>query len=211
MIKVGIAGANGKMGRAIIDVINNEPDFCYKKGLIRKQDSKNLKETSNLVYFFTNIDIAIIFATSGIEEILNMANKKNTPTILCSTGFAIDQSDYNMPFIYSPNTSDGMNMIFDFLKSNKTMLCKNYKIKITEYHHKNKKDSPSGTTKKIMQILNETNIDTKIVRKNDLNAKIKIIFQNDDEEFNLVYKAENRNVFAKGALKIAKKLLSDHS
>ena len=211
MIKVGIAGANGKMGRAIIDVIKHEPDFCYQKGLIRQQNSNSLKETNNLTDFFIDIDIAIIFATSGIKEILNMANKKKTPIVMCSTGFLIDESEYNMPFIYSPNTSDGMNMIFDFLKSNKTMLCKNYKIKITEYHHKDKKDSPSGTTKKIMQILNETNIDTKIVRKDDLNAKIQITFQSDDEEFNLVHKAENRNVFAKGTLKIAKKLLSDHS
>ena len=40
------------------------------------------------------------------------------------------------------------------------------------------------------------NIDTKIVRKDDLNAKIQIVFKNDDEEFKLVHKAENRNVFA---------------
>ena len=90
---------------------------------------------------------------------------------------------------------------------------KNYEVSITETHHKNKIDSPSGTAIKMAEIICESkNIKLGNIKSSDCPIKIEshrvdsevgtheVIFKNELNELKLTHKAYNRSIFSKGAL-----------
>ena len=82
-----------------------------------------------------------------------------------------------------------------------------YSIEITEAHHKAKKDAPSGTAKKIAQVLADATgkeITTHAIRLGDIVGDHTIIFCGNSERIEITHRAHSRDLFALGALKAAK-------
>lgn len=219
MIKLGIAGACGKMGRRIIELAAQDKNFevtlaLEKKGtpLIGKELGK-IKVSSNNDGLFL-VDVLVDFTIPEATEInLDFVAKYRKALVLGTTGLndsqlkKVEEISGVVPVVFSPNMSIGVNVLFAVLPEIAKRLGPDYSIEIVEAHHKAKKDAPSGTAKKIAQILGEATkkeIPTHAVRLGDIIGDHTVIFCGNSERIEIKHQAHSRDLFALGALKAAK-------
>jgi len=219
MIKLGIAGVCGKMGRRIFELACNDKDFeitlaLEKKGtpLIGKELGK-LKISSTADGLFL-IDVFVDFTTpEATQGNLDYVARYKKALVLGTTGLndtqlkKIEEVSHAVPVVFSPNMSVGVNVLFAILPEIAKRLGPDYSIEIVEAHHKTKKDAPSGTAKKFGQVLADTTgkeIPIHAVRLGDIVGDHTIIFCGNSERIEIKHQAHSRDLFALGALKAAK-------
>lgn len=223
MIKLGIAGACGKMGRRIFELASLDKDFEVALALERKgtpligKEMGKLKVSSNSDGMFL-IDVLIDFTVPEASEInLDYAAKYRKAIVLGTTGFndqqlkKIEEVSAVVPVVFSPNMSVGVNVLFKLLPEVASRLGNDYGIEIVEAHHKSKKDSPSGTAKKMGQVLAEAakkEIPIHALRLGDIIGDHTVIFCGNSERIEIKHQAHSRDPFAFGALKAAKWIAS---
>jgi len=219
MVKIGIAGACGKMGRRIFELAGFDKDLevgllLEKKGtpLIGKEMGK-LKVSSNPDGLFL-VDVLIDFTLpEGTDEHLDYVARYKKALVLGTTGLTDAQKNKAeevskvVPIVFSPNMSIGMNVLFNLLPDIAKSLGPDYSVEIVEAHHKAKKDAPSGTAKKLAEVVNQVtkkDIPMHSVRLGDIVGDHTIIFCGNSERIEIKHQAHSRDLFAVGALKAAK-------
>lgn len=219
MIKLGIAGACGRMGRRIYELAANDRDFevalaLEKKGtaLIGRELGK-LKVSSTADGIFL-IDVLIDFTLpEASESNLDYVAKYRKALVLGTTGFSgaglkkIEEISRVVPIVFSPNMAVGVNVLFSMLPEIARRLGPDYKTEIIEAHHSAKKDAPSGTAKKMGQVLADATkreIPIHAIRLGDIVGDHTVIFCGNSERIEIKHQAHTRDLFALGALKAAK-------
>ncbi len=219
MIKLGIAGVCGKMGRRIFELACHDKDFeitlaLEKKGtpLIGKELGK-LKISSSQDGLFL-VDVFVDFTTpEATEANLDYVARYKKALVLGTTGLndaqlkKIKEVSGVVPVVFSPNMSVGVNVLFVTLPEIAKRLGPDYSIEIVEAHHKTKKDAPSGTAKKFGQVLADATgkeIPIHAIRLGDIVGDHTIIFCGNSERIEIKHQAHSRDLFALGALKAAK-------
>ncbi|WP_276882896.1 4-hydroxy-tetrahydrodipicolinate reductase [Campylobacter cuniculorum] len=227
MLQIGIYGAKGRMGKQI--------QFCLEEE--NAKASALFDQNDNISEFFQNCEVVIDFSSPiGTKELLNFARTNPKPLVIGTTGldektFQLLQSAAEvMPVFYATNMSLGV-AVLNYLANKASTLLENFDIEILEMHHRHKKDSPSGTAMSLAQnvakarfldlekvrisgrdgIIGERNKDTIAVmslRGGDIVGRHTIGFYEDGEYLELTHNATSRATFAKGAIKIAKWLVS---
>ena len=112
-----------------------------------------------------------------------------------------------VPVVFSPNMSIGMNVLFSILPEVAKKLGSDYNVEIVEAHHKAKKDAPSGTAKKIAELIAQAtkkDVPMHSIRLGDIFGDHSIIFCGNSERIEIKHQAHSRDLFAVGALKAAK-------
>lgn len=219
MIKLGIAGACGKMGRRIFELACSDKGFeislaLEKKGtpLIGRELGK-LKVSSNSDGLFL-VDVLIDFTTpEATQDNLGYVARYKKALVLGTTGLSdeqikkVEEVAQVVPVVFSPNMSIGVNTLFSVLPEIARRLGPEYNIEIVEAHHKAKKDAPSGTAKKLGQILaqeTKKEIPMHAIRLGDIVGDHTVIFCGNSERIEIKHQAHSRDLFALGALKAAK-------
>lgn len=219
MIKLGVAGVCGKMGRRIFELASRNKDFeltlaMEKKGtpMIGHEIGK-LKISSSLDGLFL-VDVFVDFtAPEAAEASLDHAAKYRKALVLGTTGLndaqmaKVEEVSKVIPLVFSPNMSIGVNVLFEILPELAGRLGPDYNIEIVEAHHSAKKDAPSGTAKKMSQVLAEATrkqIPVHSVRLGDIVGDHTVIFCGNSERIEVKHQAHSRDLFALGALKAAK-------
>lgn len=167
MIKLGIAGVCGRMGRRIFELAANDKDFEVNFALERKgipqigRELGKIKISSSPDGLFL-IDVFVDFTSpEATQENLDYIARYKKPLVLGTTGLndgqlkKVEEASKVVPIVFSPNMSVGVNVLFAILPEIAKRLGPDYSIEIVEAHHKAKKDAPSGTAKKFAQILTE--------------------------------------------------------
>jgi len=219
MIKLGIAGACGKMGSRIFSLASHDRDFEVNLALEKKgtpmigRELGKLRVSSSPDGIFL-IDVLVEFTCpEAAQENLDYVAKYKKALVLGTTGVSdaqikkVEEIAKVVPVVFSPNMSVGVNVLFGILPEITRRLGPDYSIEIVEAHHKAKKDAPSGTAKKFGQILSETtkkNIPIHAVRLGDIIGDHTIIFCGNSERIEIKHQAHSRDLFALGALKAAK-------
>lgn len=219
MIKLGIAGVCGRMGRRIFELASHDKDFELTLALEKKgtpaigKDMGKLKISSSPDGLFL-IDVFVDFTAPEATEVnLDYVARYKKPLVLGTTGLdgvqlkKIEEVSKVVPIVFSPNMSIGVNVLFSILPELAKRLGSDYGIEIVEAHHRAKKDAPSGTAKKFGQILaNAVNkeIPTHSIRLGDIVGDHTIIFCGNSERIEIKHQAHSRDLFALGALKAAK-------
>jgi len=219
MIKLGIAGVCGKMGRRIIELAYKDRDFEVMLALERKgipqigKELGKLKISSSPDGMFL-IDVFVDFTIPEATEVnLDYVAKYKKAMVIGTTGLndaqlkKIEEVSKVVPVVFSPNMSVGVNVLFTMLPEIAQRLGANYSVEILEAHHKEKKDAPSGTARKFGQILtNATKKEIPIhsLRLGDITGDHTIIFCGNSERIEIKHQAHSRDLFALGALKAAK-------
>jgi len=219
MIKLGIAGVNGRMGRRIFELARKDKDFEIKLALEKKgipfigKEIDKIKISSNPDGIFL-VDVFIDFTTpqATLTNLDYLARYKKG-AVIGTTGLNTQQlsklQDISkiVPVVFSPNMSVGVNVLFDMLPEITKRLGPEYSIEITEAHHQAKKDAPSGTAKRIGQIIADVTgkqITIHALRLGDIVGEHTIIFCGNSERIEITHRAHSRDLFALGALKAAK-------
>ncbi|MDD4980876.1 MAG: 4-hydroxy-tetrahydrodipicolinate reductase [Candidatus Omnitrophica bacterium] len=219
MIKLGIAGVCGKMGRRIFKLASADKDFEVTFALEKKGTPAIGKELGKLKISSTQdglflVDVFIDFTTPEATEMnLDYVARHKKALVLGTTGLSeaqinkVEEASKVVPVVFSPNMSVGVNVLFSILAEIAKKLGPEYSIEIVEAHHKAKKDAPSGTAKKFAQILADTTrkeIPTHAIRLGDIVGDHTIIFCGNSERIEIKHQAHSRDLFALGALKAAK-------
>ena len=143
MLKIGIYGSNGRMGKMIQE--------CLKEYEHAKVAALFDKNSSNLEDFFKSSDVIIDFSMpEGTKALLEFAKKNPKPLCIGTTGLSKDELNLmkeiskNMPILYATNMSLGVAVLnkLAFLASK---ALSEFDAEILEMHHRYKKDAPSGT------------------------------------------------------------------
>ncbi|GAH94689.1 unnamed protein product [marine sediment metagenome] len=109
--------------------------------------------------------------------------------------------------VISPNMSVGVNVFFKSAKEAARMLGSDYAVEIVEAHHVHKRDAPSGTARRIAQIIarefnwSEDKIKIKSIREGDIVGEHTVIFSTPEERVEITHRAQSRGTFAAGAMK----------
>jgi len=219
MIKLGVAGACGKMGRRIFELASADKEFELMLALEKKatpmigKDMGRLKVSSSPDGIFL-IDVFVDFTIPEASEMhLDYVAKYRKALVLGTTGFSdaqfkkVEEVAQVVPVVFSPNMSIGVNALFSVLPEIAKRLGPDYNIEIVEAHHRAKKDAPSGTAKKMGQILADATkkeIPTHAIRLGDIVGDHTVIFCGNSERIEIKHQAHTRDLFALGALKAAK-------
>lgn len=143
MLKIGIYGSSGRMGKMIQE--------CLKEYENVKVAALFDKNSSNLEDFFKSSDVVIDFSMpEGTKALLEFAKKNPKPLCIGTTGLSKDELNLmkeiskNMPILYATNMSLGVAVLnkLAFLASK---ALSEFDAEILEMHHRHKKDAPSGT------------------------------------------------------------------
>ena len=177
-----------------------------------------LKTNSNLPFEKCNlkdVDVAIDFSTPETAfNNISHAIKNNIPIISGTTGWLEKLEEikklctkYNGAFLYASNFSIGVNMFFKInTELAKLMQNKNYKTSISETHHLEKLDKPSGTAKTLSEDIHKELKITPNIISHRIEKKIgthEIMYESAIDNIKIVHEAKSRDGFALGALKAA--------
>jgi 4-hydroxy-tetrahydrodipicolinate reductase len=203
MKTIFVNGLSGKMGIAIKDIILDDPDFEIVKTL-------------------SDSDIVIDFSRpQSTISLLEKAKEHKKPLIIGTTGFSenelilIEEASKEIPIMLSFNMSKGIyyfkKNIKHFLKDNSDSI----KCLISETHHTQKVDAPSGTAIELKNFI-VSNDDKKLVNSIEIESKRildvfgihEVTFYNDNVYMSFKHEALSRKIFADGALSIAKSINS---
>jgi 4-hydroxy-tetrahydrodipicolinate reductase len=239
MLKLCIAGL-GRMGQAIVNeaiakgyqisgVIETPTCPAIGKSLkelgVCKSETK-LLGAEKIREAVADADVFISFAVPtadlvNIPIVVGMGKR----IILGTTGFTPDQNRQivaamsgKVPAVFSPNYSVGVNILFKLAEQLK-VFPSGYDISLSEIHHTGKKDAPSGTAKKLEQIISQARgysktvygreglsprqpaeLESVAIRAGGVPGIHDVIVAGPNEMLRIEHTAFSRNVFAQGAV-----------
>jgi 4-hydroxy-tetrahydrodipicolinate reductase len=223
-VRVLLLGAKGRMGQAIAAAAG-KADVEITAGLDLGDDiGKSIGDCDAV------IDFSQPNASGELARACRAANK---PAVIGTTGHskderaAIEELALSVPVVLSPNFSVGVNALFWLTRKAAQMLGDDFDLEITEMHHRLKKDAPSGTAKKLGEILCEVRgldyaknvrhgreglvgerpareIGVHSIRGGDVVGDHTVTLAGAGERLELSHKAASRDTFALGALRAAR-------
>ena len=174
MLKLCVAGATGKMGSAVIreaaskgfqivGAVEAPENPCIGKSLrelgICNSDTR-IASSDKISEAAQDADVYVTF-TTPTAEVLNIpaVATMGKRIVLGTTGFTEEQNRQvreavqgKVPAVFSPNFALGVNILFKLAQVLKGFPPE-YNFSISEIHHTGKKDAPSGTAKKLGEII----------------------------------------------------------
>ncbi len=174
MIRIAIAGAAGRMGKALIESTHKNPEATLGAAIVRPGSSLigvdagelgnvgklGVAITSSLIDVVEKFDVLIDFSSPAATlENAKICAAHAKPIVIGTTGFnAMEKADLlshkvQIPLLLSANFSTGVNLCFKLLDLAARVLGDDYDVEVYEAHHRHKVDSPSGTAVRMGEVL----------------------------------------------------------
>ena len=224
MIRIGIVGAAGRMGRAIAAELEATDGATPAGGADQGDDVGALARASDVLVDFS--------AAAALEANLAAAVEAGVPIVVGTTGLAadhqraLDAAAERIAVLQSANMSLGVNLLAHLVREAAARLGPEWDIEIAEMHHRAKVDAPSGTAlllgraaadgrgvaldevsergrDGITGARTEGHIGFASLRGGSVAGDHLVILAGDGERIELGHRAESRAVFARGAVKAA--------
>ena len=229
-LRLLITGCKGRMGKTVIECAAQDSEV-EPAGQIDLGDS--------LEDAIVNCDSIIDFTLpSFTEELVAAAVDHRKPLVMGTTGHddaqlaMIGDASQKIPIIHAPNFSVGVNTLFWLTRKAASILGPGFDLEVVEMHHRQKKDAPSGTARRLAEILaeerglsydadcrhgrvgeagarSEGEIGVHALRGGDVVGDHTVICATDGERVELTHKASSRQTFANGAVRAAKWIRSE--
>jgi 4-hydroxy-tetrahydrodipicolinate reductase len=171
-LKIVIAGSSGRMGKVLLEAIEQSPD-CVLHGALERSGSAfvgraasvlggadNVLVTDDMQAALTGADALIDFTRpEGTLVHLALCRKLGVNMIIGTTGFgavqkqAISAAGQDIGVVFAPNMSVGVNLSFKLLEIAARVLNEGYDIEVVEAHHRHKVDAPSGTALRMGEVV----------------------------------------------------------
>jgi 4-hydroxy-tetrahydrodipicolinate reductase len=223
MTAIGIIGSKGRMGQALVAAIA-EAGHEHAGGADQGDDVAALVAASDVLVDFSS--------PKALQATLDACVAAGKPIVIGTTGLeaahhaAIDAAATKIAVLQTGNTSLGVNMLAALVEQAASKLGDDWDIEIVEMHHRHKVDAPSGTAKLLGEAAargrgidlaahSESGRDGitgarakgaigfAALRGGSVAGDHMVIFASDEERIELTHRAENRMIFARGAVKAA--------
>ena len=170
-------------------------------------DARQAIAQSDVLIEFTVPDVTLAHA--------QLAQELRKPMVIGTTGLSETQHQTlrliaeKIALVVSPNMSVGVNVLFELAQLAAQRLGRGFEVEVVEAHHKQKKDAPSGTAKRLAELLaaarkqSQDAISVHAIRAGDIVGDHTVILAGPSERLELTHRAQSRQVFAQGALKAA--------
>jgi len=172
-MKIAIVGASGRMGRMIIESTLQDGETKLVSAIDQVGTPAIGKDAGELVGMpcgvavTTEVEAGIARADclidftrpEGTLEHLAFCVRHKVAIVIGTTGFdedgkqAIADAAREIPIVFAPNMSVGVNVVFKLLDTASRILSEGYDIEIVEAHHKHKIDAPSGTALRMGEVV----------------------------------------------------------
>lgn len=174
MMRVAITGASGRMGRNLIDAVNQTEGLTVAAAIERPESSligSDAGELAGVGYLGVSIvdsvesvvnefDVLIDF-TAPVATIhnLDVCIEHDKKIVIGTTGFdqagldLIDRAAESIAVLFAANYSVGVNLCLKLLKQAAEVLNDDYDIEVIEGHHRHKVDAPSGTALRMGEVV----------------------------------------------------------
>ncbi len=247
MIRIAIMGASGRMGKTLVQAVSESDQVKLAAGIVEPSSSlvgvdlgelagigKNaLLVADSLESVVNDFDLLIDF-TAPAATLANAAfcAANGKAMVVGTTGLsdsdkaALAAAAEQVPVVFAPNMSVGVNVCFRLLELAAAALGDDYDVEIVEAHHRHKVDAPSGTAlgmgevvaKALGRNLKEVavygreghtgarkpeTIGFATLRVGDVVGDHTVVFGNEGERVEITHKASSRMTFAKGAVRAA--------
>jgi 4-hydroxy-tetrahydrodipicolinate reductase len=235
IIKITITGALGRMGKALVQRLSKKKRLkLFSLTDVKSNKIVNgIKIQKNNLDAFKKTDVIIDFSSPRASiEILKYAKKFKKKVVIGTTGFTQKQNNLiknyskKIAIFKSGNMSLGINLLEYIVNILSKKISGDYHIGISDDHHKNKVDYPSGTALMLANAvskgknknlesmkgkfflnkkgsLQKNKVNFFIKRKGNTVGKHSVIFNNKIENIELKHTAFSRELFADGALNAA--------
>lgn len=224
-LRIVMNGSKGRMGQTIIAAVKHDPELLLTGEVDFGDDLQSAIGDCDVVIDFTHHSV-----TAGVANVC-AANRKIL--VIGTTGHTEDETVQirtmaeKVPIVFAPNFSVGVNTLFWLTRKAAEALGPGFDLEVVEMHHRLKKDAPSGTARRLAEILAEarqlrysrdvrhgregivgertdSEIGMHAVRGGDVVGDHTVIFAGQGERVELTHKASSRETFAHGALRAAK-------
>ncbi|WP_338466983.1 4-hydroxy-tetrahydrodipicolinate reductase [Novosphingobium sp. ZN18A2] len=227
MARIGIIGKLGRMGQTLESAIL-AAGHEVSGGIDKGDDPAPLAKDSDVLVDFS--------APAALEATLDAAVAAGTPIVIGTTGleerhhFLIDDAAQSIPVLQTGNTSLGVTLLAHLVREAAGRLGEDWDIEIVETHHRMKVDAPSGTAILLGEAaargrgvdLAEASVRGRdgitgarasgtigfaSLRGGTVAGDHTVHFLADNERLSLSHMAENRGIFARGAVRAAEWLM----
>ncbi|TPG42825.1 4-hydroxy-tetrahydrodipicolinate reductase [Sphingomonas koreensis] len=220
---IGILGSAGRMGRTIAGLL---PTFGahFAGGADTGDDPARAAQGA---------DVLVDFSTpAALQANLAAARAAGTPIVVGTTGLTgahhdlIEAAAADIAVLQTGNTSLGVTLLACLVREAAARLGSEWDVEIVEMHHREKVDAPSGTALLLGEAVasgrGDTLAEDQVVARAGLTGRRvegtigfaslrggtvagdhQVIFAGDGERIELGHRAENREIFARGAIKAA--------
>jgi 4-hydroxy-tetrahydrodipicolinate reductase len=208
-VRALLIGAAGRMGKTVLDLAQSDREI----EIAAQCDLGDPIEPA-----MKNCDVAIDFSQAdSINEICRAASQHAKSLVIGTTGHSqqqrktIEETAHSVPIVLASNFSVGVNALFWLTQRAAEFLGSDFNPEIVETHHTMKKDAPSGTAKTLTEILKgvrSSEIPIQSIREGEVVGEHTVIFRGPGESLELMHRAANRGIFARGALRAAKWIIN---
>jgi 4-hydroxy-tetrahydrodipicolinate reductase len=221
-LRILINGAKGRMGRALVDAAN---DLGITIGAA-------VDLGDDLSAALAVCDVIVDFSTpQATRALLDLAIARKKAVVIGTTGHSAAEKAQlvalaaKVPCVWAGNFSVGVNLLFALTRRAAAVLGSDYDAEVIEMHHRFKKDAPSGTAVRLLEIIREerklgadalrhgrhgiigerksSEIGVHSLRGGDVVGDHTVMFAALGERVELTHKASDRAIFARGALRAA--------
>ncbi len=221
-ISILLNGSKGRMGEAI----------ARSAGELGLTIGAALDAGDNAEHHLPGTDVIIDFSSHrATHALLTLAVAHRKPIVIGTTGHSADEKSQllelaaKVPCVWAGNFSVGVNLLFALTRRAAAVLGSDYDAEVIEMHHRFKKDAPSGTAARLLEIILEerkldasalrhgregitgertsTEVGIHALRGGDVVGDHTVMFAALGERLELTHKASDRGIFARGALRAA--------
>lgn len=244
MIAVGVTGATGRMGREVLAAMDDRSDLSPEFAVSRREaevEGTRVQADADLASLLASrepdvlVDFSVPEATQRYAQACASAG---VPLVTGTTGFdeetrsTLADASESVAVLQAANFAPGV-LALDRAVRAVVGALPDYDVEVTETHHREKRDAPSGTAKSLLQTVDETRteaagnreplqhvhgreghhrrepreVGVHVRRAGAVRGEHEILLADNDEVVRLVHRAESRRVFAAGALDAARWLV----
>jgi 4-hydroxy-tetrahydrodipicolinate reductase len=248
MIRVVVSGAAGRMGRQVIAAVSDDeqtavsgaleavgnPALGRDAGAFAGLAENGVVITDDIAAAFEGADVVIDFSgpRSSLAVIAEAAGR-GMPAVSGTTGLSdedigkVGEFAEEIPIVMTPNMSVGVNLLFAISDEVARVLGDDYDVEIIEAHHNQKVDAPSGTARRLFEIISRAlrrdprqvgiygregmvgkrprgEIGIHAVRAGDIVGEHTVLFASEGDRVELVHRLTSRMPLARGAVRAAR-------
>jgi len=227
MTRLLVQGASGRLGQTIVRLARQ----CDTWQVTAPEKGASLEP----LVAITEVGIDVSVPEASVQ-IASLCARYRKPLVIGTTGHSdaqqndIDKAAASCPILVAPNFSVGVNLLFWLTRETAKVLGEAFDAEVIEMHHKLKKDAPSGTAKRIAEVLADLRstvyaeavrhgrqgmvgqrtpqeIGVHAVRGGSVVGEHTVVFAGEGERIELIHRATSRETFAHGALRAAQWLV----
>jgi 4-hydroxy-tetrahydrodipicolinate reductase len=216
-VRLLIHGASGRMGRTLLRLAAGDSRFAIAAAVSRGgSDANGLRAISSAeIGSAPDFDVAIDFSLAeGFDGVLALCRSRHRTLVSGTTGLndaqraALESASAEIPVLWAENFSLGVAVLTELVRRTAAALPQ-WDCDIVETHHSGKRDAPSGTALSLGAAIHDArgaHPHYASLRAGDVVGEHLVQFTANGERLELVHRATDRDIFARGALEAAARI-----